>query len=64
MKDPFQRTDGWLHAEGVPVARIADEVSRPVDGTIGFRLRNWRAHHYLLALAIVAGLVTLLYRML
>ena len=30
MKDSFQRTDGWLHAEDVPVARIADEVGTPV----------------------------------
>ena len=26
----FPRTDGWLHAEDVPVARIADEVGTPV----------------------------------
>jgi len=30
VNDPFQRTDGWLHAEDVPVARIADEVGTPV----------------------------------
>jgi len=30
VKDPFQRIDGWLHAEDVPVARIADEVGTPV----------------------------------
>ena len=27
---PFSRIDGWLHAEQVPVARIADEVGSPV----------------------------------
>jgi len=27
---PFQRHDGWLHAEGVPLARIAEEVGTPV----------------------------------
>jgi diaminopimelate decarboxylase len=30
VNDPFRRTDGWLHAEQVPVARIADEVGTPV----------------------------------
>jgi diaminopimelate decarboxylase len=30
VNDPFQRTNGWLHAEDVPVARIADEVGTPV----------------------------------
>ena len=27
---PFQRRDGWLHAEDVPLARIAEEVGTPV----------------------------------
>jgi diaminopimelate decarboxylase len=27
---PFQRRDGWLHAEGVSLARIADAVGTPV----------------------------------
>ena len=27
---PFQRQDGWLHAEGVSLARIAEEVGTPV----------------------------------
>jgi diaminopimelate decarboxylase len=27
---PFQRKDGWLHAEGVALARIAEEVGTPV----------------------------------
>jgi diaminopimelate decarboxylase len=30
VNPPFRRIDGWLHAEQVPVARIADEVGTPV----------------------------------
>jgi diaminopimelate decarboxylase len=30
VNDPFPRVDGWLHADRVPVARIADEVGTPV----------------------------------
>lgn len=30
MSPPFRRVDGWLHAEGVPLARIADAVGTPV----------------------------------
>ena len=30
MSDPFPRVDGRLHAEGVPLERIADEVGTPV----------------------------------
>ena len=30
MSDPFPRTDGWLHAEAVPLARIAEKVGTPV----------------------------------
>ena len=27
---PFPRRDGWLHAEDVPLARIAEAVGTPV----------------------------------
>jgi diaminopimelate decarboxylase len=30
VTDPFTRMDGWLHAESVPVARIAEAVGTPV----------------------------------
>ncbi|MDJ0850181.1 MAG: diaminopimelate decarboxylase [Myxococcota bacterium] len=30
MTDCFRREGGWLHAEGVPLQRIADEVGTPV----------------------------------
>ena len=30
MSDPFPRVGGRLHAEGVPLGRIADEVGTPV----------------------------------
>jgi len=30
VNDPFTRTEGWLHVEKVPLARIADEVGTPV----------------------------------
>jgi diaminopimelate decarboxylase len=30
VTDPFPRVDGWLHAEAVPVARIAEAVGTPV----------------------------------
>ena len=30
MRDPFPRINGWLHAEGVPVAQLAEEVGTPL----------------------------------
>ncbi len=30
MRDPFPRIDGWLHAEGVPLATLAEEVGTPL----------------------------------
>ncbi len=30
MRDPFPRIDGWLHAEGVPVVELAEEVGTPL----------------------------------
>ena len=30
MTEPFPRTDGWLHAEAVPLATIAEAVGTPV----------------------------------
>ena len=30
MRDPFPRIDGWLHAEGVPLAQLAEEVGTPL----------------------------------
>ena len=30
MSEGFSRIDGWLHAEGVPVARLAEEFGTPV----------------------------------
>jgi diaminopimelate decarboxylase len=30
VRDPFPRINGWLHAEGVPVAQLAEEVGTPL----------------------------------
>ena len=30
MSEPFHRTGGWLHAEAVPLTRIAEKVGTPV----------------------------------